>query len=77
VVILKRTSLFTLGAAAKVVGYALLVFIIFASMFAGFRNLDLVSALNSGPDWAVQTAGVLGTYVALILGFWLASRRLP
>ncbi len=75
--ILKRASFLTLGIAAKVVGYAMLVFVIFASMFAGFRNLNLVSALNSGPDWAVQTAGVLGTYVALILGLWLASRRLP
>jgi hypothetical protein len=74
VVTLKHASHLTIGLAAKLAGYALLVFVIFASMFAGFQNLNLVRALNSGSDWAAQTGGVVGTYVALLLGIWLALR---
>jgi hypothetical protein len=60
---------------AAVAGIVLLVFVLFASMFAGFENLNLVRALRSGSDWRFQTAGVVGTYVAIAAGLWLATRR--
>lgn len=57
----------------RVLGILLLAFILFASMFAGFGNLDLLAAWRE-PDAAVRpVVTVLGHYAAIAVGLWLAA----
>jgi hypothetical protein len=76
VVIVKQAFLFASGMALRIAGYALLVFVVFASMFVGFKNLDVVSAFGNGE----AIVGVLLTYLALAVGFalvWLGRKASP
>ena len=56
----------------RTLGVLLLAFVLFASIFVGFQNFNLLRAAQTG--WSNLMLCV-ATYLIVAFGFWLAARR--